>query len=101
MQTGDFKRNFSADGRLRKEFPSCDVLRAMFCMFITQICMNAYGYTHILVPMLEQNNDVKGTFSELGSAQRCHRLGYEKYNFSRKGSIFQVLMEKITQCSGL
>ena len=43
----------------------------------------------------------KGTFSELGSAQRCHRLGYEKYNFSRKGSVFQVLMEKITQCSGL
>ena len=36
----------------------------------------------------------KGTFSELGSAQRCHRLGYEKYNFSRKGSVFQVLMEK-------
>ena len=30
----------------------------------------------------------KGTFSELGSAQRCHRLGYEKYNFSRKGSVF-------------
>ena len=43
----------------------------------------------------------KGTFSELGSAQRCHRLGYEKYNFSRKRSVFQVLMEKITQCSGL
>ena len=36
----------------------------------------------------------KGTFSELGSAQRCHRLGYEKYNFYRKGSVFQVLMEK-------
>ena len=36
----------------------------------------------------------KGTFWELGSAQRCHRLGYEKYNFSRKRSVFQVLMEK-------
>ena len=36
----------------------------------------------------------KGTFSELGSAQSCHPLGYEKYNFSRKGSVFQVLMEK-------
>ena len=43
----------------------------------------------------------KGTFSELDSAQHCHRLGYEKYNFYRKGSVFQVLMEKITQCSGL
>ena len=49
----------------------------------------------------------KGTFSELGSAQRCHRLGYEKYNFSRKGSVFQVLMEKnhtmfrfVTHCLG-
>ena len=54
-----------------------------------------------LVLMLKQNNDAKGYFSELGSAQCCHRLGYEKYNFYRKGSVFQVLMEKITQCSGL
>ena len=41
------------------------------------------------------------------STQRCHRLGYEKYNFSRKGSVFQVLMEKnhsmfrvVTHCLG-
>ena len=43
---------------------------------------------------LNKTTMCKGTFSELGSAQRCHRLVYEKYNFSRKGSVFQVLMEK-------
>ena len=42
----------------------------------------------------------KGTFSELGSAQRCHRLGCEKYNFSRKGSDFQVLMKKSLNVQG-
>ena len=35
-----------------------------------------------LVPMLEQKK--KGYFFKLGSAQRCHRLGSEKWHFSGK-----------------
>ena len=35
-----------------------------------------------LVPMLEQKkNDQKGYFFKLCSAQRCHRLGSEKFAF--------------------
>ena len=38
-----------------------------------------------LVPMLEQKNDEKGYFFfKLGSAQRCHHLGSEKWHFSGK-----------------
>ena len=55
------------------------------------------------VPMFEQKNDEKGYFFRTGgSAQRCHRLGLEKYNICRKGSVSSSGRNgKITQCSGL
>ena len=36
----------------------------------------------------------KGTFFELGSAQRCHHLGYEKCYFCRKRVCFLIKFTK-------
>ena len=36
----------------------------------------------------QQKHDEKGTFSELGSAMRCHRLGQEKSIFFKKQAAF-------------
>ena len=55
-----------------------------------------------LVQMLEQKTMRKGTFSVLGSSQRCNRSSFrvgKKYKFYRKGSVFQVVTILIVQGS--
>ena len=44
-----------------------------------------------LVPMLEQKKTICILFFKLGSAQRCHCLGSEKWHFSGKKDRFSQI----------